>query len=135
MVHGRYNTSDLNKRGADYMSPGMKAEFPQNLFNTWLDYKESQGFNRAEVIRTVNDKVDRKYNNDRFYRWKKQRATVAELVIINFVYPDLPAVLEWFFKDQGYPVKGIDFDHLAGAVRPPIKLTQGNDDDPDNNED
>ena len=129
MVQARYNASDLNNRGAEYMTPGMKADFPQNLFNTWLDYKESQGLKRAEVIRAVNEMVDRKDDNDRFYRWKKQRAAVAEIVVINVIYPELAAVLEWFFNEQGYPTKGIDFEFLAGAVRPPVKITQANDDD------
>lgn len=102
--------------------PGKNADFPENLFNTWLDYKESQGLSRADVIRSVNERLDRKYDNDRFYRWKKQKMTVAEPVMIEFIYPELAETLEWYFKEQGFPVKGIDFQKLADAVRPAIKL-------------
>jgi len=104
--------------------PGRNTDFPENLFNTWLDYKESQGLSRADVIRSVNEKLERKYDNDRFYRWKKQRMTVAEPLVIEFIYPELAETLHWYFSQQGFPTKGIDFQKLADAVRPAVKLKE-----------
>jgi len=109
-------------QGIQMNRPGrLGAEFPDNLFNTWLDYRESLGQSRADVIREVNTRLDRKYDNDRFYRWKKQKMTVAEPVVIHFIYPELHKVLQWFFTNQGFPVKGIDFGVLAAAIRPAVK--------------
>lgn len=109
------------------MAPGVKAEFPQNLFNTWLDYHEARGNSRADMIRTANEMLGRNYDNNSFFKWKKQRTTVSELVVINFIYPELPAVLQWLFEQQGYPTKGVDFEFLAAAVRPAVKLTTTDD--------
>lgn len=105
--------------------PGKEADFPLNLFNTWLDYRESLGQSRADVIREVNSVLDRKYDNDRFYKWKKQLLTVPESVILTFIEPELPDALKWFFKANGLPAKGIDFELLAQAVKPPVKDIEG----------
>ncbi len=117
-----YNSGVNHKKGILIMQPGPQgAEFPSNLFNTWLDYRESKGQSRADIIREVNAALGRKYDNDRFYKWKKQKLTVAEPVVLQFINPELPAVLKWFYKTSGYPVKGIDFQALADAIRPAIK--------------
>lgn len=101
------------------MKPGKDATFPMNLFNTWLDYRESQGFSRAEVIREVNQKLKKNYYNERFYKWKKQIATVPEQVVTEFIEPELPQALRWFFNQQGFSMRGVDFDVLAQMIIEP----------------
>lgn len=117
-----YNPVDINKKGNSMMQPGPQgSDFPDNLFNTWLDYRESKGQSRADIIREVNAVLGRKYDNDRFYKWKKQRMTVAEPVVLQFINPELPEVLQWFYQSKGYPIKGVDFQTLAAAIRPAVK--------------
>jgi hypothetical protein len=101
------------------MKPGKDATFPSNLFNTWLDYRESLGFSRAEVIREVNQKLKKNYYNERFYKWKKQIATVPSQVLKDIVEPELPQALRWFFSQQGFPMREIDFDALAQMIIAP----------------
>ena len=96
--------------------PGKNATFPSNLFNTWLDYRESQGFSRADIIREVNQKLQKSYYNERFYKWKKELATVPKQVITEFIEPELPHVLEWFFECKGYPMQGVNFKALARLI-------------------
>lgn len=122
IVQNGYNPGDFHQKGTLVMQPGPQgAEFPDNLFNTWLDYRESLGQSRADVIRELNRVLDRKYDNDRIYKWKKQKFTVAEAVMLQFVRPELPDVLRWFFNLHGYPIKGVDFEHLAAAISPAVK--------------
>lgn len=112
---------DLVPLGAAMAKPSREVEFPLNLFNTWLDYRESLGQSRADVIREMNEVLDRKYDNDRFYKWKKQLLTVPEHVILSFIEPELPEALKHLFKVYGMPTRGIDFDFLAESVKPPVK--------------
>lgn len=103
------------------MKPGKSTSYPDSLFKTWLEYRESKGQSRADVIREVNQKLDRKYDNDRFYKWLKTNTTVAENVMLDFVIPELPDVLKWKYDLLGYESKGIDFVLLSSLVRPTIK--------------
>lgn len=106
------------------MRPGKEAEYPLNIFNVWLDYREAQGDRRASIIREVNAKLGRKYDNNNFYRWKKQRANLPELIYTECVKPELPEALKWFFVTHEMPIRGIDFELLAEAVTPAIKMSQ-----------
>ncbi len=122
------STSCYNLSGNDYnagglsMQPGRQGtEFPENLFNTWLKYRDSKGQSRAEIIREVNATLKRKYDNNIFYKWKKQKISVPDSILKEFVIPELPTILEWFYKTKGYPSKDINFQKLANAVRPAIK--------------
>lgn len=118
-----YNQSNLISNMVDKMQPGRtpKAEAPNNLFNTWLEYRLSKDQTKADLIREVNAAVDRKYDNDRFYKWSMQKLTVAENVLLTFIYPELPEVLKHFYSKNGYPTSGIDFDFLAESIRPAVK--------------
>lgn len=113
-----YNKSSINSESS-IMQPG---NYPNSLFKTWLDYRiEHLGQTRADVIREVNEKLDRKYDNDRFYKWLKTVMTVAEPVVIHFIEPELPDVLQWYFEKNNLNTKGIDFKELAEIVTPSIK--------------
>lgn len=103
---------------------GKIAQFPPNLFNTWLEYRESEfGQSRADVIREFNEKLDKKYANSIAYQWKKQRAAVSDSVIKEIIEPELASLYQWYFSSKDYPTDGIDFEALAADFRPPIKNT------------
>ena len=78
------------------MQPGRKGktEFPENLFNTWMDYRSAQGHSRADIIREINIKLGRKYDNDRVYKWKHQKLPVPSSIIQNFIFTELVDVLK-----------------------------------------
>ncbi|WP_020211116.1 hypothetical protein [Gilvimarinus chinensis] len=116
-----YTAGIANNDGLSMPGKQQNVEFPDCLFNTWLDYREAQGQTRAEVIREVNSKLDRKYDNNAFYRFKKRQKSVSDRLILDFVEPELADALKWWFNEHGYPIKGIDFEHLAAAVCPPVK--------------
>lgn len=103
------------------MQPGRtpKKPAPRNLFNTWLDYRLSKEQSKADLIREVSAKVERKYDNDRFYKWSTQQLNVPEPVLLEFIYPELPQVLEYFYNMNGYSTKDIDFNVLAETIVPP----------------
>lgn len=113
---------EINFLGVFRMRPGKDAEYPLNLFNLWLDYREAQGQSRAEIIREVNEKIKRRYDNNSFYRFKRQSVTVPEPLTTECMEPDLPEALKWYFTKNEWPVRGIDFDLLAEAVRPAVKI-------------
>lgn len=118
-----YNQNNLISNVVNVMQPGRtpKKEAPSNLFNTWLEYRLSKGQSKAEVIREVSAAVERKYDNDRFYKWSMQKLTVAEPVLLTFIYPELPEVLKHFYVKNNYSLSGIDFELLANAIRPAVK--------------
>lgn len=118
-----YNPGGIQlKKGNSLMQPGPTAsEFPENIFNTWLDFREAKGQTRAEIIREVNIACERKYDNNTFYKWKKQQLSVPDNVLKAFVLVELADTLEWFYKDKGFSTRGIDFKELAKAVSPPVK--------------
>jgi len=110
----------------DFVSkPGKKGtEYPDNLFNTWLEYRVSKGDNQASIIREVNDALNRKYDNNTFYRWKKQQLSIPDLLIKQFINPELADILEWLFKTKKFSNRKMRFDTLAKAIQPPIKITE-----------
>lgn len=116
-----YTTGNIIDGGSNMPGKTKDVDFPECLFNTWLDYREAQGQTRADVIREVNAALDRRYDNNAFYRFKKRQKSVSDSVILKFVEPELGSALRWWFNENGYPIKGIDFDHLAAAIAPPIK--------------
>ncbi|MGH1472691.1 MAG: hypothetical protein ACRBCS_16030 [Cellvibrionaceae bacterium] len=100
-----------------------ESDFPKNIFNTWLDYRQSLGQSRADVIREVNLRLDRKYDNGRFYKWKKQTAAVPDDILIHFVFPQMVDVLGYVFKTNNFPKNNIDLKLLGDLLSPPVKIT------------
>jgi hypothetical protein len=104
------------------LKPGPEQpKYPNNIFNTWLAYKEDQGIKQSELIRAVNVIVNRKYDNGTFYKWKTQKGAVPDLIIALIITPELDKVLKWYFTKQDYDFQNIDFKKLASAFKPPIK--------------
>tara|TARA_B110000196_G_scaffold315349_1_gene324827 strand:+ start:1047 stop:1460 length:414 start_codon:yes stop_codon:yes gene_type:complete len=105
------------------MQPGKlsEKETPIHLFNTWLDYRLSTGQKRSDIIREANLKLDRKYSNNTFYLWIQSKKTVAEVFMDEIIFPELANVYKFYFEQQGFPTKGIDFEVLAQAFQAPIK--------------
>lgn len=101
-----------------------EVNFPPNLFNTWLEYRQLvHDQSRAEVIREFNSKLDRKYANNIAYEWKKQNASLSENIIKEIIYPELPDLFRWYFERNNYDSSAVDFEKLANDFRPPIKLS------------
>jgi len=102
---------------------GKSADFPKSLFLTWLDYRAKKfDQSRADVIKEVNLKVDRSYDNTRFYQWLKFKHSVPDIVLLKCVYPDMPEMLRYVFERNNWPTKDIDFDILSETIRAPVKI-------------
>lgn len=112
------------------MKPGKTATYEPNIFNTWLDYHLASGMTQAELIRRVNEKMNKKYSNMTFYNWKTKQRTLPDIVYSNCILPELADLYEWYFKQKCYPAKAVDFDSLAAAFSPCVKV-QADDDQND----
>lgn len=111
-----YNKKNSSNIGGD-MKPGRQgAVFPENVFNTWLDYREiGLKQKRADIIRELSSKLGRAYDNDRFYKWKKQKLSVPENVLVEVVYPELSDAITWLCKEKGWKLKDPELIALAIA--------------------
>lgn len=116
-----------NKINFDYynmtqtMKPGKKSEYPNNLFNSWLEFRIYKGQKLAEIIRETNEKLDRKYDNNSFYRWKTEKLTLAEVVLHGMILPELEDLLKFIFETNDFPKRNIDFNLLGDLIKPPVK--------------
>lgn len=104
---------------------GKPASYVPNLFNTWLEYQERLGKTQADIIRLFNSSLGKNYDNVTFYRWKTNEKSLPDNIMIEFILPSLPELYRWFFKEQGFTTKNIDFDVLSVAFSPVIKNPRG----------
>jgi len=122
VVHPCYNLSKLDHSNiGQTMKPGKKSDYPENLFNTWLEYRESKGQKLTEIIQETNELLGRKYDNNSFYRWKKEKKTLPELFLYAVILPELPALLEYIFDVNEFSEHGVDFELLAEKIKPAFK--------------
>jgi len=115
-----YNQENDTDIGHDMNKPGRKTkkETPDNLFNTWLAYRETTS-SRADIIREVSAKLERKYDNDRFYKWSKQILGCPQGVYDHCIYPEMAEVLEFYFDKIGYKLPKLKVDALATLITDP----------------
>lgn len=103
------------------LKPGRVVEYAPNLFNTYLSYKENLGVSQAELIREFNAVLGKNYNVVTIYRWKTNEKSLPDSIMTNFIVPVLPDLYRWYFKNNGFSGKTIDFDALSAAFCPVIK--------------
>lgn len=104
----------------ELMKPGKTAQYPSNIFNTWLDFNAANGIVQADLIRSVNAKLGKQYDNKTFHNWRKQLRTLPDVVINECITPDLPAVFEWYL--DSHDRSNLDCNELAAAFSPCVKL-------------
>lgn len=101
---------------------GKPSTAPPSMLQSWLDYrKDVYGHSRADVLREINKELNRSYPNDYVYRWLQFERAVPDIVVNNFIYPELHLVLEYLFKKYGWDPSGIDFVKLSELIRPTTK--------------
>lgn len=106
------------------MASNIEIVYPENLLNTFLMYRrETRGQTQAEVIRELNERLGRKYDNNSVYRWKKQLKTLPEVVQNEIIRPEMIRMLEWLFHSQSWNRGTIDFELLSKFISPAIKNT------------
>lgn len=114
------------------MKPGKTATYDPNVFNTWLDYHLANGMTQADIIRRVNEKMNKKYTNMTFYNWKTKQRTLPDVVYASCILPDLAKLYEWYFKQKCQLTTAVDFQLLAAAFSPCVKIQSADDQqDPD----
>lgn len=104
------------------MKRGRASEIPCNIFTTWLDYQESKGVIQAELIRQVNAKLGKAYDNKTFYNWKHQIRTLPDIVLNECITPELPMMYAWYFKNN--KEAKVNYEALAAAFAPCVKLIE-----------
>ena len=90
----------------------------QHLFCTWLAYRKSLGQTKAAVIREVNEKLGYKFDNKTYHNWEKQVKRVNKSVLKEFVRPDLPNVIKWYFARNEVLISDSDSEHFARLLMP-----------------
>ena len=98
--------------------PGRDSVAKMNLFSTWLEYRRSKGHSRADVIREVNAKFNRKYDNKTFHSWINETVSIPDLVITNVLKPELNELLTWFLNEHDIDESKIDLSILAHLILP-----------------
>lgn len=100
----------------------IKENYPDSLFKTWLDYR-TVGLeqSRADVIREVNAKLDRKYLNTHYYKWLKLQNRAPDILMTEILIPELPKIIEWYFKNSSVKVSNLDLIDFSNKFKPPIK--------------
>jgi hypothetical protein len=113
-------------------SRGIEADYPNHAFNTWVQYKLEQKCSVSaspdglyipmDILREINEKLGTKYTIQRFSQWRSLSfRAIPDVVINEFVNPELHLVMGWYFTKKGYFNTKVDTDDLAEAFKVPVK--------------
>jgi hypothetical protein len=112
--------------------PGREADYPNNAFNTWVEYKLDQKcdssnsadglYTPKDIISEINDKLGTKHTVQRLSGWRALKdRSIPDAVIINVVNPEMVNVMKWYFTSKGCFDASIDLDALGVAFSVPAK--------------
>ena len=101
-----------------------KKDYPQNAFNTWLDYCNSIGLSKADLIRKVTDGSGKRHDNSKFTQYQIQLIGTPGYVLRDYVKPDSAAMVQWLLEERGMELSTEAAEVIAEIVNPDPDLVK-----------